>query len=133
MRILVAHPPMFERINAVFPSASNPGVIFTWGSVIFNPSGGKVTRELVAHEEIHAERQGTTESDIIDWWNRYLVDPGFRLDEELPAHQAEYRAYCRRHGSGREKYLAHVASRLSGPLYGGLVNLREAKNLVMGV
>lgn len=133
MRVVADYPPMFDRINAVFPSAANPGVIFTWGQTIYTPTGGKVTRELMAHEEIHAERQGKTEGEIVDWWNRYLIDPGFRLDEELPAHRAEYQAYCKRHGSGREKFLSHVAARLSGPLYGGLVNFREAKQMVMGV
>lgn len=133
MRIVIDYPPMFNQIRIAFPDAVKPGVVFAWGDTLYNPSNGKVPRELMAHEEIHAERQGKTESDIIDWWNRYLVDPGFRLDEELPAHQAEYRAYCKRHGSGREKFLGHVAARLASPLYGGLVNFREAKNLVMGL
>lgn len=133
MRVVVADPPMFDRICAVFPDAVRPGVIFTWGDRLYNPSNGKVTRELMAHEEIHSERQGKTEMEVVEWWNRYLADAGFRLDEELPAHRAEYQAYCKRHGSGREKFLSHVAARLAGPLYGGLVNLREAKNLVMGV
>ena len=135
MKIIHDVPPMFDRIYAAFPEAANPGVMFTWGQTLYVPHGGSVSRALMAHEEIHAERQGKTESDIIDWWNRYLVDVGFRLDEELPAHQAEYRAYCKRHGNRTEqgKYLHFVAGRLASPLYGSIVSLAEAKKMVLCV
>ena len=133
MKIAIAYPPLWERIVAVFPAAREGGVIFTFGQTLYNPSNCKVSNVLMKHEEVHAERQGNDFTKIIEWWERYLVDQQFRLDEELPAHRAEYRAYCKRHGSGREKFLHFVAGRLSSSLYGGMVSLAEAKRMVMGV
>lgn len=132
MRVINERPPMWEQIDAAFKIGRNP-IIFCWGQAIYNPNGGKVTRELIAHEEIHAERQGPFEAGIKAWWEQYLVDPAFRLEEELPAHRAEYKAFCKRHGSstGRARYLGIVASRLCGPLYGSLLDLGTARDRII--
>ena len=132
MRILIERPPMWEQIDKAFGIGKQP-VIFCWGQFIYNPNGGKVTRELHAHEEIHSARQGPFEEGIKAWWGRYLIDPAFRLEEELPAHRAEYRAFCKRHASStaRQRYLTMVAERLCGPLYGNLIDLSQARDRIM--
>lgn len=130
MKIILDRPPMWEQINATFGIGNKP-IIFSWGNIIYNPNGGKVTRELHAHEEIHGARQGLEESGIVAWWERYLIDPAFRLEEELPAHRAEYLAYTRRHGGGREKYLLAIARRLCGPLYGNLLTMADARTRIL--
>lgn len=89
MRIVVARPPNYAAIVAVFPAAANPGVIFTYGDTIFNPTNAHISHELRAHEGIHGTRQTAARARIEDWWQHYLEDPAFRLGEELPAHQAE--------------------------------------------
>lgn len=127
MRIAIARPPLYEKIDAAFHVAGKP-VIFCFGDTIFNPMGVPVSRELMAHEEIHSERQG---DDIIAWWERYLIDPGFRYQEELPAHVSEYRAYCKRHGSGRNKYLNAIAARLASPLYDARVTYEQAHMAIL--
>lgn len=129
MKVAVARPPNFERIAAVFPRAGNPGVIFAFGDTIFNPSGGEITPALFAHEGVHGERQG---SDPEAWWERYLADKAFRLAEEIPAHQAEYRTFCAQgHGrTERRRYLAIIAGRLASPLYGHLIGFAEAKEVI---
>lgn len=132
MKIINSLPPMWDRINATFDIGMKP-VIFTFGPVIYNPNGGKITKELEAHEEIHWQRQGDADEGIMAWWNQYLVDPGFRLEEELPAHRAEYRAFCKRHAghSARHKYLAFVSQRLCGPLYGNLLSIDAARTRIL--
>lgn len=132
MRIVNERPPMWALINATFGIGDRP-VIFCWGDTIYNPHGGSVTRELMKHEEIHSEQQGPNEDTIIAWWERYLVDPAFRYGQELPAHRAEYRAFCKRHGdrNARAKYLTTVARRLCGPLYGNLVSISEARERIL--
>lgn len=117
MRIEIARPPMFAEIDAAFHVAGKP-VLFAWGDTIYNPEGGKVTKELVEHEFIHCAQQGAYEGGVDAWWKQYLIDAQFRFSQELPAHQQEYRAYCKRHATGRSKYLDHVATKLSSPLYG---------------
>lgn len=133
MKICVDYPPMYDRILAVFPEAAGPGHFFTFGDTVYSPSTRRITTTIMKHEEVHAERQTNDMGKILEWWERYLIDPAFRLDEELPAHQAEYEAYCKRHGSGRDKFLHAVASRLASPLYGVGIGLGEAKRMVLGL
>lgn len=131
MRIVIDRPPMYAEICARFPAARNTGTIFTWGDTIYTPGNANVTKALMAHEEIHGARQGSTDEQIKAWWRNYLDDAGFRLEEEYPAHRAEYLAYCKHNESGRGRYLRVVAERLSGPLYGGLVRRQEAIQWVL--
>jgi hypothetical protein len=132
VKVIVARPPNFKEINDKFHVAGLP-VIFTWGPFIFNPENTKVTRELHAHEEIHSEQQGLEDSKILDWWDRYIVHPEFRLSQEIPAHRAEYKAFCKRHGASfaRAKYLNHAARRLASPLYGNLLPFDAAHRVLV--
>lgn len=130
MEIVVAQPPNFDEIVRVFPFAGNHGVIFTFGQTIYNPSAVQVSPALRSHESVHAQRQGT---DPAGWWASYLDDPKFRLEEELIAHRAEYRAFRSwtkdRNAVARELDL--IARRLSGPLYGGLLSHAAARRFIV--
>jgi hypothetical protein len=126
MRVVMDKPPMFDEIRAAF-NLTGRSVIFAWGDTIYNPYGGKITPELFAHEAVHGERQG---SDVEGWWRRYIVDPQFRLAEEIPAHIVEYQTLLANAGhnrAARRKYLGYVARRLCSPLYGSLIGLDLAK------
>lgn len=129
MKILIERPPRYEEIVKVFPEAASPSVIYAWGDVIYNPSGKKLTKELLDHEELHGSRQ---KPNVEAWWDRYLVDVEFRFTEELLAHRQEYQTYCRRHENRtkREKYLQLVAHKLASPLYGSLLTPQKALDLL---
>lgn len=124
LEVVVALPPMFDEIDRAFGVAGKP-VIFCWGRRIYNPTGGVVTPELQAHEGVHSRRQG---DDPRGWWERYLVEPAMRLEEEVLAHQAEVAEFCRRHTdrNARVRYRAQVARRLSGPVYGRAISYPDA-------
>jgi hypothetical protein len=131
MRVVAARPPLFAEIDAAF-HIEGKGVTFAFGDVIYNPHGANVTPELMAHEKVHGARQG---GDVEGWWRRYIADPQFRFDEELPAHIAEYRAFCANNTAGqarnaRRMALHHIAARLASPLYGRLVSYDEARRLI---
>lgn len=134
MKIIRAYPPNIDAIDAVFHIRKVKGVIFTFGDTIYNPDGGDVSPELRAHEGVHFSRQTNEIAKIEAWWQRYLVDPEFRYNEEAPAHRAEYKAYCALHRdyNQRARFLHHVADRLAGPLYGGLVKPSEARRFIAG-
>ena len=126
MKIIIANPPNFEEIDRAFKVAGKP-VFFSYGNRIYNPMGVDIDPSLMAHESVHGERQG---SDPEGWWKQYLVDPRFRFEEELPAHKAEYREFCRlnpTHKGKQDHALWQIASRLSGPLYGRLIKYSDAK------
>lgn len=127
MKIVKRLPPNFEAIAQVLPDAHTPGVIFCYGDTIYNPSGGKISRPLKAHEFVHSVSQEIIGVD--EWWSRYLTYAQFRYDEELPAHRAEYATYCETEADRQHRfaYLVTLADRLSGPLYGCVVDFAAAK------
>lgn len=130
MKIVVAQPPNFEKILPVFPMASNVGVIFTYGDTIYNPSDVEIPRELMAHESVHSQRHG---DDPAGWWERYLADPIFRLEEEMLAHRAEYRAFksWTKDRNQVAAALTRIAARISGPLYGSMISNQHARRLIL--
>ena len=129
MRIVIDRPPNFARIAAVFDLRRYPGAIFCYGNTIFHPTGAPLSDALIAHESVHSMRQG---NDPEAWWERYLADPAYRLAEEIPAHQAEWRTFCAG-GYGRQerrRYLAVIAGRLASPLYGGIISASRAREII---
>jgi hypothetical protein len=94
MRVIKAFPPNYRMINDAFAVRGKP-VIFCYGDTIYNPSGIAVGPALLAHETVHSVRQKADPFGISGWWARYVVDPAFRLAEEIPAHQAEFNYWQR--------------------------------------
>lgn len=118
------YPPLYDEIAKAFALA--PGVIFSWGDRIYNPGGVIIAPQLIPHEAVHGERQL---GDIEGWWRRYIAELPFRLEEELRAHQAEYR-YLLRHGNrgSRRRALKQTAARLAAPLYGPMCSAAQARD-----
>ncbi len=117
MKVLHLFPPNYPAINRAFNVRGKP-ILFAYGA-IYNPSRIKIPDHLMAHEAVHIARQG---DDPAAWWERYIGDRQFRLDEEIAAHQAE----CR-----HSPHLAEdIAQRLASPLYGSLIGLAEARQLL---
>jgi hypothetical protein len=132
MKIIRAYPPNFAAIKAKFPGASTQGVIFAYAPAVYAPTGQSMTTPLMAHEQVHIDRQ--TAIGVEMWWERYIADDKFRFFEELLAHRAEWSAFCDkppmptwRH---KERYLRMISERLAGPLYGNMVSAEEAEFLI---
>lgn len=130
MRVVQGYPPNFEEIAAVFPEARKKGVIFTYGETIFAPDQRVMSRALLCHEAMHGQRQGSREETIKKWWTSYLLDEGFRFQEELVAHRAEYGWFKGKDRNEAHYMLRQIAKRLASPLYGSMVNEVEARQLI---
>jgi hypothetical protein len=131
MRIERKYPPNLDRIVKVFPAAMRHGIIFTYGDIIYNPSGVSIPKTLLAHEAVHAMRQKAMGVDL--WWDTYIANKEFRFEEELAAHKAEYQAYRGgAHGFSRAGFLHFVAKRLSGDLYGQIATFDQCVDLIRG-
>lgn len=130
MKIVIGPPPNIEDIRAVF-DLSNQEPIFCWGDIIYNPHNIDVNEFLKVHEHVHSDQQSKTSPAA--WWSEYLVDTEFRLRQELPAHRAEYRAFRARHKDRNlhARALHGIAERLSSPLYGSVITLKQAKKEIM--
>lgn len=140
MKIIKAFPPIFAELTRHFPIKGVTGILYAWGDRIYNPSGVSVPEWLMAHETVHGRRQLATaelsvaEAATLAWWQKYIHDHYFRLNEEVPAHQKEWEVIrgLKIPGDTKEMYLLNMANRLSGPLYNHLVGHGEALDLIQG-
>lgn len=131
--IIVSYPPNIEEIKAVFPAVtSTSGIIFAWGNTIYNPNNVPLSEALCAHEYIHGSRQTSDENAIIKWWRTYLEDPEFRINEEILGHKAELSVELTNilDRNQRNKIVNLIAQRLSGPVYGNVITLKRARELL---
>ena len=122
------YPPNIDAIAAVLPGARRPGVVFSFGNTVYVPDGQPLHPAILAHELAHCARQ----PDPYAWWERYLADHKFRLDEELVGHRAEYQWYVQQ-GVKQKRLVTHlreVAAKLSSPLYNVRISEQEARWLI---
>lgn len=129
MDIVVAYPPMYDQIAAKFDLG--PRTIFTWHDKIYNPSGGRVSGDLMAHEIIHMVQQNGFPAT---WWRRYLDESEFRLDQEVQAYGRQYEYLCSQNSNRNFQFqvLMQLGLFLSGPMYGNLTTLENATQLIRG-
>lgn len=131
MRELHEHPPNYDWICAAFPSASQPGVLFAYTPYIYNPSGIEIHPSLVDHERVHIQRQAIKGPE--DWWQRYMLYPKFRLEEERLAHIAEALNLVKSSGNNRaarRRIAVQVGHRLANPLYNLELTTEAATKLI---
>lgn len=129
MQVIVASPPMIDQIDAAFHIKGQP-CLFAWGDKIYNPMNTKVPSCLHRHEEVHGRQQKGFSGGVEGWWLKYIDDIEFRLDQEIPAHRAEYRGLLSQYGdvrNNRRRFLSLVAVRLAASLYGKMITVSQAK------
>lgn len=123
MKIFHTTPPNYPQLCAAFPALiNNPYAIFAYGDTIFYPVGDQLPPYKIAHEEVHGAQQHSVGVEY--WWDMYIYDKEFRLDEEIPAHHADYIAFCKEFKDKNEqhRYLAHLANQLASKLYGNIIS-----------
>ncbi len=129
MRIVASLPPkhVYEGCKEAFELTGNE--IWCYGNTIHNPSGGMLPYAKIAHERTHRDQQG---DDIDGWWELYLEDSDFRLQQELEAHIVEYRVFClrQRNSKLRQAYLEDIGERLSSGTYGSMIPKGPAMYMV---
>lgn len=126
--IIAAHPPNIDAIDAVFHVKATSGVIYAYAPDIYFPPGKQLPPWLMAHEEVHIRQQNDMGGPE-PWWEKYLIDPQFRLDQELEAHRVEYSEYCKQYKSIWQRYTAldEMSKRLASAMYGGVITREEAR------
>jgi len=125
-------PPNIDAIRRFLPVTRNN--IFAYDGKIYSPGSKTLPPELIAHEQVHFEQQSRI--GVLNWWDNFLIDKKFRLAQEIPAHQAEYRHMLENAPSRqvRRRVKTHglkmLAKRLSDPMYGGIITMAEAKRRI---
>ena len=128
-------PPNFAAICAVFPDAvTHEGAIFSYAPHIYAPKltpGQGLAPHLHIHEQVHHQQQKAIGGPEI-WWERYLADVNFRLEQEIEAYRAQYQFVLTNHGNNRgtQDFLFKIACDLSGPLYGNIISYGAAESKI---
>lgn len=126
MKIVEKAPPNFSDIARVFDLRGQK-VVFTYGKVIYNPGKFPVSQELMVHETVHSVQQGRKPKE---WWDKYLIDPAFRLGQEVEAYRAQYRALFDYPRQYRRKRTRDIIKDLASSIYGNLVDREQAEELI---
>lgn len=129
MEIITDYPPNYDKIAEVFPIKNRPGVIFTYGDTLYCPNGVDVPGHLMAHEQTHTKQQG---KNVEGWWDRYLTDSEFRLNQEVEAYHNQYEYLRDNHNRKDRRFvLNQICKDLASPIYGSLVTKEQAKELIV--
>lgn len=125
MNIIKDYPPNYEKVKAVLGEAQH-GTFYCYGDTIYNPSGIDISEDLLFHESVHADQQKAI--GVEAWWEKYLQDPKFRLDQEIKAYAAQYRHVARtvKDRNALARFLDKIAGILSSDMYGGIVTKNQA-------
>lgn len=128
--VIVGKAPIWDRVKETFPAANERTTIIAYGDKIYAPE--PLPGYMIAHELVHCERQGFTKKGADAWWEKYFVDPKFRLAEEIPAYQAQYQEFLKlyKDRNTRTRFTSILATQLSGDLYGHLIDYISAWKVI---
>ena len=128
MQIKNEKPPIYDKILQAGMQPSD-NVIYAYGNVIYNPSGKNITPDLIVHEKTHCRQQG---NDPNDWWDRYLDDGIFRIQQEVEAYANQYNFICKiqKDKNKRNKILRNMAIILSSITYGSIIGSSAAYKMI---
>lgn len=128
--IVYGYPPIYmDIVRAIGRPA--PSAIFTYGDRIYVPSGQRPGPIVLSHERVHSRQQADAGGPAA-WWERYLRDRMFRLEQEVEAYRVEYSFACEliaNHGR-RKRILRVLSGHLAGPLYGRIISAKDAAAVI---
>lgn len=122
-------PPVYDRCVEKF-GIQWENTIFAYGDTIHAQYPERLGKDIIEHEIIHLKQQADV-GGVDIWWERYFADDKFRLAQEIPAYQRQYRVL--REYTDKNELIRHVyfwASNLSGKGYGFLISRDEAIKLI---
>lgn len=122
-------PPNIQAIRSAFNIQGMPNVVYTYGKSIYVPSSKPLPLELLMHETTHSAQQ--EKMGPKKWWEKYLTNQAFRLEQEIEAYRAQYQVMLKRDSRQYRRFvLKHMSKDLSGRMYGNLVTREEAIKLI---
>ena len=131
MKLVSGHPPNIKKIDLVLGVASSKSIIYTYGDTIYAPGGTSgVSEDLRVHESVHMEQQSAFESPD-DWWDLYLTDTVFRLEQEVEAYRKQLE-FIDLHGNRKQRRESkrEIAKILASQMYGNIITRLDAERLL---
>lgn len=132
MNIVTARPPCYDQAQKAFGFSDDDVIYFTYGNTIYNPTGHHIADHIIRHEEVHAEQQQHDPVVAKIWWDRYIADAEFRLQQEVEAYGAQYKFICakKKDKNTQIRTLWDLAEHLAAPLYGSCITQAEARRRI---
>lgn len=119
-------PPNIEKIKAVFPY--QPNTVFSYGDTVYTQDNENLSPDLLVHEAVHAKQHGDNPEA---WWDKYIADTDFRLEQEIQAYAAQY-AFARKVMPTKKSdhLLQRISEDVSSPQYGTLLTTEQARTKI---
>lgn len=114
--------PLYTEYEKYFKL--NEGTIFAYDNTIY--TSNELPTDFIEHEKVHLRQQNTIGAD--NWVSLYMRNPEFRLKQEVEAYK--YQLSCIKDKNKRSKALTEFIKILASEMYGNMVNLEEAKDLL---
>lgn len=128
MKILSDKPEIYEALRTMFEVDWNKGLVITYYPNI-HTKGGNLPEDLIVHESVHLLQQ--EKMGVDKWWDRYILDRTFRVQEETAAYIAQAR-FIRTNVIGRNvrrAMLKHIQGSMVR-MYAGAFTREEAKAIL---
>lgn len=125
-------PPIWDRVLAKGLKPNPEYVVFTYGDTIYIPGGKPMPDHLIEHECTHVEQQKEYPGGRDAWWDRYISDGLFRIQQEVEAYASQYRFICAKvkDRNHQNSWLLGLARDLSSPMYGSVVGPNGAYRMI---
>jgi len=117
--------PRMKEAKKKFPNIKS-GVVITYGDIIYTDY--ELSYGLISHEITHVLQQEEIGKDV--WWDKYLEDNNFMLDQEAKAYGNQYKVYKKTDVREAESRLNSLAGDLSGKVYNNHISFKKAKELI---
>lgn len=128
-RLTTAYPPdhIYKECVRRFGVSFEKGTVFTYYPNI-HAYKADMSDDLYIHELTHIAQQ--KEIGVEVWWEKYLSDEQFRLEQEIEAYQNQW-VFAREnyHRAYRKMLRKHIIDNLSGKMYGNIISKQEAEKL----
>lgn len=131
MKIIYKKPVIWPLVRLAFPGAHWGQVLLTWGDGIYTSKPLSV--DLLSHESVHIVQQKMSKLWGLVWWALYVFSSKFRLAQEIPAHQAQWKTICAtiKDRNQRDRARRQLATFISGPIYNKMISFDEAYKLFL--
>lgn len=127
--IIEDFPPIWDKVIAAGMRPNPDTVLFAYAGAIYAPRAKNISNDLLVHEGVHLDQQG---DDADAWWDRYIQDAYFRIDQEAEAYAEQYDFLCHdiKDRNQRNMILHRMAIQLSGAMYGNVITHSAAKTMI---
>lgn len=127
MKLLHEKPAIYQRLVDKFGVSWDRGIIITYGDNVYCKNN--IGPDLIAHESVHVEQQ--KKFGVEAWWDKYIAEEKFRLEQEVEAYRAQYKFVCQFAGRVvRREAQRNIARELSSSTYGRIITYHEALEII---